>query len=373
MRAMGINDPWEPIKPRATIEHWPIPKVMRTVFILHTRRMLSAAILAAFCLFVVPHTAHAGSRLESIRSKGFLTCGIWPEVPGFAAPKDGGGYQGLDVDTCRAVSAAIFGDPDKVTYVRAANVRQLVDGKIDIVARRITMSLTRATGNGLMFGPITFYDGQGFMVPRGSGITAAKQLAGKSVCVQADEFHAATMTAFFHGLGLTVTAVAAETPAQAERAMKDGACAAYSGDISILGSGRAAMAGGAAAYDILPEMISKEPLAPLVRQGDDQFFEIVRWTVFAQIAAEERGITSQNVGDGHSRADSETQRLLGLIPGNGAALGLDETWAVNVIKGVGNYGEMYERNVGQNSPLKMERGLNKLWTDGGLMYAPRLR
>ena len=335
--------------------------------------MFGVAALAAICVLAVTSGAHAGSRLESIRNKGFLTCGIWPQVPGFAAPKDGGGYQGLDIDTCRAVSAAIFGDPDKVTYVIAENVRQFHDSAVDLVARRITWSLTRATANGLMFGPVTFYDGQGLLVPHTSGITAAKQLAGKSVCVQAEEAHAATLTSYFHSLGLMVTAVASETPAQAEQAMKAGTCAAYSADVSILAGARAAMAGGIAAYDILPEKMSKEPLAPLVRQGDDQFFEIVRWTIFAQIAAEERGITSQNVGDNHSRADAETQRLLGLIPGNGLALGLDEKWAVNVVKGVGNYGEMFDRNVGKNSPLKMERDLNRLWSDGGLMYTPRLR
>ena len=335
--------------------------------------MFGVAALAAICVLAATSGAHAGSRLESIRNKGFLTCGIWPQVPGFAAPKDGGGYEGLDIDTCRAVSAAIFGDPDKVKYVIAENVRQFGNSAIDIVARRITWSLTRATANGLMFGPVTFYDGQGLLVPHSSGITAAQQLAGKSVCVQAEEAHAATLTSYFHSLGLTVTAVASETPAQAEQAMKAGTCAAYSADVSILGGARAAMAGGVAAYKILPEIMSKEPLAPLVRQGDDQFFEIVRWTIFAQIAAEERGITSQNVGDDHSRADAETQRLLGLIPGNGLALGLDERWASNVIKGVGNYGEMFDRNVGKNSPLKMERDLNRLWTDGGLMYTPRLR
>jgi general L-amino acid transport system substrate-binding protein len=348
---------------------------MKTVFILHTRRALGMATLAAYvltCSFIAG--AHAESRLENIRAKGFLTCGIWPQVPGFAAPKaKGEGYEGLDVDTCRAVSAAIFGDPDKVKYEIAENVRQLRNSAIDIVARRITWSLTRATGNGLMFGPVTFYDGQGVMVPHASGITSVKQLANKAVCVASDEAHAATLTSYFHSVGLSVNAVASDTPAQAERAMKDGGCAAYSADITMLTSARAAMAGGAAAYDILPETMSKEPLAPLVRQGDDPFFEIVRWTIFAQIAAEERGITSQNVTGDFSRTDTETQRLLGIIPGNGKALGLDEKWAVNVIKGVGNYGEMFDRNVGKNSPLKMERGPNKLWTEGGLMYAPRLR
>lgn len=317
-------------------------------------------------------TAKTGTRLESIRSKGFLTCGIWPQVAGFAVAdaKAQGGYSGMDVDTCRAVSAAIFGNPDQVKYEIAENVRQLRNTDIDIIARRITWSLTRAAANGLMFGPVTFYDGQGFMVPRDSTITAAKQLAGQSVCVASDESHAATLTAYFHGQALSVKSVGVDTGADAERALKAKKCVAYSADVTMLGAQRAAMTDG---YRILPEMISKEPLAPLVHQNDTPFFEIVRWTIFAQIAAEERGLTSVNIDGDFSHADSETQRLMGLVPGNGAVLGLDEKWVVSVIKSVGNYGEMFDRNVGKNSTIRLERGLNKLWTDGGLMYAPRLR
>ena len=318
--------------------------------------------------------ADAGTRLDRIRDKGYLTCGIWPGVGGFAQADGGGGYHGLDVDVCRAVAVALFAAPDKVKFVMAANVRQLVDSDdIDIVARRITWSLTRATANGLMFGPVTFYDGQGFMVPRKHGLTSAKQLADKAICVQSTDAHGATLTTYFQSKLMRFKAVAVETNEQAEAALISGACAAFSADISLLGGARAAMAGGPDAYDILPELISKEPLAPLVRQGDDQFFEIVRWSFFAMVAAEERGITSENIDDAGRRGAAETQRLLGLIHGNGAALGLDERWAYNVIKSLGNYGEMFERNLGRGSPIKLERGLNKLWTDGGLMYAPRLR
>jgi general L-amino acid transport system substrate-binding protein len=369
---MGINDPWEPIKPRATMDPRDVTP-RRNPGIPVTRVVILACLFFALnACATAADTAKTGTRLESIRSKGFLTCGIWPHVTGFAvadatAP---GGYSGMDVDTCRAVSAAIFGTPDRVKYEIAENVRQLRNTEIDIIARRITWSLTRAATNGLMFGPVTFYDGQGFLVPRDSAISEAKQLAGKSVCVASDEAHAATLTAHFHGQGLSVKSVGVDTGADAERALKAGNCVAYSADVSMLGAQRVAMADG---YRILPETISKEPLAPLVHQGDAQFFEIVRWTIFAQIAAEERRITSQNVSGDFNKADSETQRLVGLMPGNGAALGLDEAWAANVIKAIGNYGEMYDRNVGRNSAIKLERGLNKLWTDGGLMYAPRLR
>ncbi len=319
--------------------------------------------------------AQAGSRLAGIRTRGVLTCGILPAVAGFAASDGKGGFQGLDVDTCRAVAAAIFGTPDKIKFVIAENVSQLKDtDAIDIVARRITWSLTRATSNALMFGPITFYDGQGFLVPKKSGVITAKQLNGKAVCVQAVEAHATSVAEYFKASNLSLTTIPVPNNAIAERALKSGACAAYSADVTWLGAARAGMAGGADAYDILPEMISKEPLAPLVRQGDDQFFEIVRWSIFAMIVAEERGLSSQNIDSaaaGHP--ELETQQFLGIAAGNGKALGLDEKWAYNIIKTVGNYAEVFDRNVGRNSPIKLERGLNRLWTNGGLMYAPRLR
>ncbi len=334
----------------------------------------SVVLSVAAALLALAPAAQAGQRLDAVRAKGFLTCGILPVVAGFASisPKDGA--RGMDVDVCRAVAAAIFANPAKVKYVEARNVAQLQrSDDIDIVARRITWSLTRATGNGLMFGPITFYDGQGFMVPKKSGITSAKQLDGKPVCVQAVEAHATSVETYFKASGLKLTAVRIDDDVAAEHALIEGTCAAFSADISWLGAARAGMAGGAGAYDILPELISKEPLAPLVRQGDDQFFEIVRWSIFAQITAEEYGITSQNIDAMGERDDLEARQFLGRVPGNGAALGLPEHWAYDVIKTVGNYGEMFERNVGSKSPIKLERGLNKLWTEGGLMYAPRLR
>jgi len=301
-----------------------------------------------------------------------VACGVWPVVAGFAATDSAGRYQGMDVDICRAVAAAIFGDPDKVKYVMAQNVAQLKESdEIDIVARRITWSLTRATSNGLMFGPITFYDGQGFLVPRKNSVIDPLQLAGKAVCVHDQELHAQTLTSYFEAWKLTVTAVPVKNVPQLDQALAEGRCVAFSADVSMIAAWRAAMKGGVETYDILTEMISKEPLAPLVRQGDDQFFEIVRWSIFAQILAEEYGITSQNVDMPNENV--EIQQFLGIVPGNGAALGLKETWAHDIIKTVGNYGEMYDRNVGANSPIKLDRGPNRLWTRGGLMYAPRLR
>ncbi len=335
---------------------------------------LSRILTAILCLSGLAGRADAGQRLEVIRDRGVVTCGILPEVAGFAKEDANGEFRGMDVDVCRAVAAAVLGDPARVKYVTASEVTQFRNSnEIDLVARRITWSLTRALGNGMMFGPITFYDGQGFLVPRAAGITDPKQLAGKRVCVQSQEAHVMTLTSYFRANKLSVVPIAFDDNERAAQALKDQKCAAYSADVSLLGAARASLDEGPANFDILPEMISREPLAPLVRQGDDQFFEIVRWSIFAMIAAEEYGISSRNIDAAAARGDIEIHQFLGLVPGNGAALGLDEKWAYNIIKTVGNYGEVYDRNLGRDSPIKLDRGANKLWTEGGLMYAPRLR
>ncbi len=313
-------------------------------------------------------------RLEQVKDRGFLTCGIWPGIAGFATADGHDRYHGIDIDVCRAVSAAVFGSPNNVQYVRAENVQQLRDeADLDIVSRRITWSLTRAAANDLMFGPVFFYDGQGFLVPQNSGITSADQLAGASVCVQTVEAHAATLAAFALENDLNITSVPIESNEDVKQAFEANRCTAYSADISLLGAAKLELGARPDDFLILPTLISKEPLSPLVRMGDDQFFEVLRWTIFAMIAAEEFGITSKNVDAALKNHAPEIRRLLGVIPGNGAPLGLDDDWAYNVIKSVGNYGEMFDRNVGRNSSIKLDRGLNKLWTDGGLMYAPRLR
>ena len=334
--------------------------------------MLASPALAAGAASV---SSGAGSRLEAIRARGALICGLLPQVRGFASVDANDVPSGFDVDTCRAVSAAIFGTPNKTTYVEARNVAQLsrTDTDIDIVVRRITSSLTRAANNGLMFGPVTFYDGQGFLVPKKSGVTDPKQLNGKTVCVQTVEYHETSVMAYFKASGLSVTPLRVEDDEAAEKALKSGDCAAFSADVSWLGSTRANIKGGIDDYVILPHLISKEPLAPLVRQGDDQFFNIVSWSIHAMLVAEEYGITSKNIDSMMNREELEVQQFLGRVPGNGKALGLDEKWAYNIIKTVGNYAEVFDRNVGAGSPIKLDRGLNKLWRDGGLMYPPRIR
>lgn len=344
---------------------------------MHKILSLGAALLllASPAPAAAPKATPAGTRLAVIRAKGLLTCGILPQVRGFASVDANDVPTGFDVDTCRAVAAAIFGTPEKVTYVEARNVLQLRrdDNDIDMVVRRITSSLTRAATNGLIFGPITFYDGQGFMVPKTSRITDPKQLNGKTVCVQTVEYHETSVTEYFKASGLSVTPLRVGDDAAAEKALKSGDCAAFSADISWLGAARANIAGGLDDYVILPHLISREPLAPLVRQNDDQFFNIVSWSLHALMVAEVYGITSKNIDSMSNREELEVRQFLGIVPGNGTALGLDEKWATNVIKAVGNYAEVYDRNVGAGSPIKLDRGLNRLWRDGGLMYPPRLR
>lgn len=344
----------------------------------HVHKVLglgAALLLLASSAIAAAPAAPGSPRLAAIRAKGMLTCGILPQVRGFASVDANDVPSGFDVDACRAVAAAIFGTPEKVTYVEARNVLQLRrdDNDIDMVVRRITSSLTRAATNGLIFGPITFYDGQGFMVPKLSGITDPKQLSGKTVCVQTVEYHETSVTDYFKASGLPVTPLRVGDDAAAEKALKTGACAAFSADISWLGATRANIIGGVDDYMILPHLISREPLAPLVRQNDDQFLNIVSWSLHALVIGEIYGITSKNIDSMMKREELEVKQFLGIVPGNGAALGLDERWAYNVIKGVGNYAEIFDRNVGATSPIKLDRGLNRLWRDGGLMYPPRLR
>ncbi len=310
-------------------------------------------LLLCFGLLGVSVPANAG-RIENIRARGYFGCGLGPDVAGFSVKQDQNNA-GFDADVCRAVAVAILGADAKVVFKAAENVRQLSDNDdIDMVTRRLTWSLSRATTHGMMFGPITFYDGQGFLLPRDGAMSAA-QLMGEKICVNAGP-HAKTLIDHFRG---AVRTVIVATDADAEKALHDGRCTAFSADVSWLAAARAGFKDGFARFAILPDIISKEPLAPLVRQGDDRFYEVVRWTVIALIEAEERNVTSRNAaefGDSH-----------------GAVLGLDARWIEAVIAAVGNYGEMFERNLGQSSPIKLDRGLNKLWRDGGLMFAPPVR
>jgi general L-amino acid transport system substrate-binding protein len=327
--------------------------------------------VALWCLAVT--SVSAETRLERIRRLGTVTCGVAPGVAGFAEVDAQGSYKGLEVDFCRALSAALFGRPDKVEFVLAptADVFRKLDA-IDVVVRRLTWSLRREGDSGLRFGPIMFYDGQGFLVAKRTGATRLPQLSGTPICVERGSLSEAGLQSYFPAHKLALVEVPLTSPADVPMALDARRCGAYSGDVSELGSILSRMP-NRDQFEILPDQISKEPLAPLLRRGDDALFDVVRWTAFAMIEAEELGVTAANVDAMRQSRDPDIRRLLGVLPGNGKVLGLDERWAYHVIKAVGNYGEAFDRNVGQGSPIKLPRGLNRLWTQGGLMYAPPLR
>jgi general L-amino acid transport system substrate-binding protein len=316
-------------------------------------------------------TAAAQGRVLRIRQRGALVCGVAPGVAGFARVDERGRYTGLDVEVCRAVSAAIFGTPDKVRYEQAVSIDQFQRRpEVDLVSRRLTWSLQRE-GMGLLFGPVMFYDGQGFLVPARLPAQQVRQLSNVRLCVVAGGSSESNLTTYFRLHKLTLEKRLIQ-PSQAEAELSAGRCDAFTADVSELGSLRSGMR-KPGDFRILPEQISKEPLAQLVRRTDLDLFEVLRWTIFAMIDAEELGVTSANVAAMAKSGNPEVRRLLGITPGNGQALGLDEAWAYNVVKTVGSYGEVYERTVGMGSPLKLPRGVNALWSAGGLMFAPPLR
>ena len=331
-------------------------------------------VLFAVALALLGGIARAASgqgRLPLIRQRGALVCGLAPGVSGFARADGQGRYSGLDVDVCRAVAAAIFGTPDKVRYEQASSVEQFQRSPdMDLVSRRLTWSLQRE-GLGLLFGPVMFYDGQGFLVPARLAAQKVSQLSNARICVVAGGLNESNLTIYFRSHALTLRKVLIQT-AQVEAELVAGRCDAFTADFSELGSLRSLMR-KPDDFRILAEQISKEPLAQLVRRSDTDLFNVLRWTIFAMIEAEELGVTSVNLAEMAKRDDPDVRHLLGITPGNGKALGLDEAWARNVVKAVGNYGEVYERNVGMGSPIKLARGLNALWSAGGLMFAPPLR
>ncbi|MGD9045050.1 MAG: amino acid ABC transporter substrate-binding protein [Desulfobacterales bacterium] len=317
----------------------------------------------------------AGKTLDTVRARGHLLVGVNGGVFGFSMPDDKGVWKGLDVDTARAIAAAVFGDADKVKFSALTAVQRLpaLQAKeIDVLCRNTTQTLTRETINGLNFTQVNFYDGQGFLVPKKLGIKSAKELGGATVCVLPGTTTEMNAADFFRANKLDWKPVVIEQTAELNKAFFAGRCDVLTSDASQLAAQRS-VAPNPDDYELLPEIISKEPLAPVVRHGDDQWFDIVNWTVQALLQAEEFGITSANVDEMLKSENPAIQRFLGVTPGMGKALGLDEKWAYNAIKQVGNYGEIYERNVGPNTPLALKRGLNALWTEGGIMYPAAFR
>jgi general L-amino acid transport system substrate-binding protein len=313
--------------------------------------------------------------LEEVRARGHIIVGVNGGVFGFSMPDDKGVWKGLDVDTARAISAAVFGDADKVKFSALTAVQRLpaLQAKeIDVLCRNTTQTLTRETTNGLNFTHVNYYDGQGFLIPKKLGVKSAKELGGATVCVLPGTTTEMNAADFFRANKLQWKPVVIEQTAELSKAFFAGRCDVLTSDASQLAAHRS-VAPNPSDYVLLPEIISKEPLAPVVRHGDDQWYDIVNFTVMALINAEELGISSKNVDDMAKSTNPEILRFLGVTPGMGKALGLDEKWAYNIIKQVGNYGEIYERNVGPNTQLGLARGLNALWTEGGIMYAAPFR
>jgi general L-amino acid transport system substrate-binding protein len=314
--------------------------------------------------------------LDKIKQAGQIVCGVNTGLAGFAQPDNQGRYTGLDVDICKALAAALFGDAGKVKYVPLTAQQRftaLQSGEVDLLSRNTTWTLLRDTDLGLNFTVVVFYDGQGFMVPKKLGVKSAKELNGATVCVQPGTTTELNLADYFRANKMQFKPVVIEKLDEVENAFFSGRCDAYTTDRSGLAATRAARAPNPGDYVILPEVISKEPLAPAVRQGDDQWNDIVRWVIYALFEAEEKGITAKNADEMAKSDDPTVKRLLGVTPGMGKALGLEEKWALNAVKAVGNYGEIFERNVGEDSPLKLDRGPNNLWTQGGLMYAMPIR
>jgi len=310
--------------------------------------------------------------LADVRAKGFIQAGVNGDLFGFGKPDEKGVWRGLDVDTARAIAAAVFGDANKVKYTPlTAKTRftALQSGEIDVLTRNCTQTLGRDTALGLDFAQVNYYDGQGFLVPKKLGIKSAKQLDGATVCVLPGTTTELNVADYFRANGMKMKPVVIESTADLAKAFFAGRCDVLTSDASQL-AGTRAVAPNPKAYIILPEIISKEPLAPVVRHGDNQWKDIVNYSVLTMIQAEEFGISSKNVDKMLKSKDPKVQRFLGVSAGNGKALGLEEKFAYNIIKQVGNYSEVFERNVGVNTPLGIERGLNALWTDGGLMYSP---
>jgi general L-amino acid transport system substrate-binding protein len=310
--------------------------------------------------------------LDDVRAKGFIQAGVNGDVFGFGKPDEKGVWRGLDVDTARAVAAAVFGDADKVKYTPlTAKTRftALQSGEIDVLTRNCTQTLSRDTALGLDFCQVNYYDGQGFLIPVKLGVKSAMELDGATVCVLPGTTTELNVADYFRANGMKMKPVVIENTAELGKAFFAGRCDCLTSDASQLAAHRS-VAPNPKDYMILPEIISKEPLAPAVRHGDNQWKDIVNYSVLAMINAEEKGITSKNVDKMLKSKDPKIQRFLGVSPGNGKALGLDEKFVYNIIKQVGNYGEVFERNVGVNTPLGIKRGLNALWTNGGLMYSP---
>jgi general L-amino acid transport system substrate-binding protein len=336
-------------------------------------KLLASVAAVAFIAFIGAANADT---LADVQARGTLNCGVTTGLAGFAAPDDQGNWTGLDVDMCKAVAAAVLGDPSKVKFV-PTNAKErftaLQSGEIDLLARNTTWTFSRDTDLGFDFVGVNYYDGQGFMVRKSLNVTSALELSGASVCVQTGTTTELNLGDYFRANNLELKPVVFEKNEEARQAYDDGRCDAYTTDASGLAAERSVLA-QPGDHIILPEIISKEPLGPLVRHGDNRWGDVVRWSLNTLIIAEEFGVTQANVDEQKASSQNpEVRRLLGVEGEMGKMTGLSNEWAYNIIKAVGNYGESFERNVGLKTPLQLARGLNDLWSRGGLLYAPPIR
>ena len=339
--------------------------------------MKKSVFLATLVVAGVAAGMSQASTLDEVKARGSLNCGVTTGLTGFAEPNASGEWEGFDVSLCRAVATAIFGDPSAVEFVPTTGQTRftaLASGEVDMLARNTTWTFSRDVDLKFEFTGVNYYDGQGFMVPASLGVSSALELDGATVCIQTGTTTELNLADFFSSNNMSYEPVPIETNAEAQQQYLANACDVYTTDASGLAATRATFE-DPSAHVVLPEIISKEPLGPLVRHGDHEWGDIVRWTLNALITAEELGVTSANVAElaANSNANKEINRLLGLEDGLGGMLGLEDNAFANVIAAVGNYGEIFEQNIGESTPIGLARGLNAQWTDGGLLYSPPFR
>ena len=339
--------------------------------------MRTSIFLGALTVTGLAAGAAAGATLDDVKARGQLNCGVSTGLAGFSAPDASNEWQGFDVAVCRAVAAAVLGDQTKVSFqplTGQTRFTALASGEIDVLSRNTTWTFSRDVDLGFTFVGVNYYDGQGFIAPKALGVSSAKELDGATVCIQTGTTTELNLADFFRSNNISYEPVPIETNAEGQQQYLAGACDAYTTDASGLASTRAAFE-NPGDHVILPEIISKEPLGPLVRHGDNDWGDIVRWTLNALITAEELGVTSANVAELASARGSnpEINRLLGTEGDLGAMIGLDNEWARRAIAAVGNYGEVFEKNIGEKTPIGLSRGLNAQWTNGGLLYSPPFR
>ena len=335
----------------------------------------AAAVVTFSSLATAQEKPKERGTLQNVKDRGTLSCGVSQGLPGFSTPDDKGNWTGLDVDVCRAIAAAIFGDPTKVKFVPLSakdRFTALQSGEIDVLSRNSTWTLSRDTSLGLNYTGVTYYDGQGFLVRKSLKVNSALELNSASVCVQQGTTNEQNVADYFKGNNMKYEVIAFGTADETIKAYESGRCDVFTSDVSQLYAERLKLS-VPADHGVLPEVISKEPLGPVVRHGDDQWFDIVKWTLFAMINAEELAITQNNVDEMANSPKPELKRIFGSDGNLGEQLGLTKDWVTRIIKAVGNYGESFDRNVGASSQLGIARGLNKLWNQGGIQYAPPIR